>query len=315
VERTADARPKVVACAIAAGIGVLVTLLVPVVSDVAEYAQWFRTGPPEGIEPLFSVFPALFQDVGGFPVFLAVYGAILCATLGGALVMPLFRGLSHADAILVVGALCYLFSPYFLFNQALLIRQSMASLAIVCFAFFQTGWLASLLVAGSLHVYGFVMIAFRRALIVLAVVLALIAVFAADIHLEAPEISRKLNFVNQILGDERSLAGLSVLRYAASATLTAALIFSRDKRIRTLGIVLSALAVIAPFVSLSGIFLTRINFLMFYWAPIIAALSLLREPGRFGVFRLAIAVSIFAIGTYTAVVSFVNLDAVISDRL
>jgi hypothetical protein len=313
VEQIPHLRPRIVASGIAAVVGVLVVSLAPVVSDVAEYAQWFRTGPPEGVEPLFALFPALFRDLGGFPVFLGLYVALLCGTVGYALLTHSFRGVSLVDGILVVGALLYLLSPYFLFNQARLIRQSMASLVIVWFVFFNLGWLAGVVAATCLHASGLLLLVFRRKLLIAAAI-AVLAAFALDSQLEAAEISRKVNFIIQVTADENALAGLSMLRYVLSGALTAALIFSRDTRIRTLGITLTVLALAAPFVTMSGIFLTRISFLVFYWAPIIVPLSLLREPGRFGVLRLGMAASILLIGAYSAVMSFVNIDTVITNR-
>jgi hypothetical protein len=315
MERTAHLELKTLGTVFAAALGVLVVSFVPVISDVAEYTRWFREGPPEGegVEPLFSLLATLFRHLGGYPVFIKLYVAALCGSMAYALLTKIPEWLSPTNVVAVAGAGLYLLSPYFLFNQALLVRQSMAALIIVCFVFFEWRWFWVMLAAPGLHAYGMLMLVFNRRVLLVAGAVVLVAVLILDPGLQFESLGRQLNFINQVTSEEGDLGGLAFVRYLLSTALVAFLVASSNKRIRTLGIVLTVLAVAAPLALRSAIFLTRACFLVFYWAPLLSALTLLREPKRFGVLRHAAAASIFVIGLYSSSVSFINLGNVLTD--
>jgi hypothetical protein len=170
-----------------------------------------------------------------------------------------------------------------------------------------------MLAAPGLHAYGMLMLVFNRRVLLVAGAVVLVAVLILDPGLQFESLGRQLNFINQVTSEEGDLGGLAFVRYLLSTALVAFLVASSNKRIRTLGIVLTVLAVAAPLALRSAIFLTRACFLVFYWAPLLSALTLLREPKRFGVLRHAAAASIFVIGLYSSSVSFINLGNVLTD--
>jgi hypothetical protein len=301
----------VVAAAAVAASAALVASWVPVRHDVAQYIEWFRAGAPDGVEPLFVVLCRTFASFGGYRVFFGLYATGLVGAMALALLWTMHRKTCWTECMLAGGAVLYLLSPFFIFNQALLVRQSIASAAVVAFVFFEASWFVSALIAIGVHAYGILLIALdRRALVAAAVAGAVVFLFVGA-GAESAALTRKLNFATEVAAGGDRLGGASMGRYIASVALLLPLATAREPRIRVFGRVLSVIGCVAPIVSTSAVFLTRANFIGYYFAPFLSAFFLLQDPEWHPPLRTLIAGAIFVLGLYTCVASIVGMDRVL----